>query len=312
MEIRQFIEEEDLEILEEYLRDRYLESGNTVSWLPERLHDILYRVAALESDDGGKRSRGYIYLWEEDGDIVACILPDGENIYTSIRNGYEYLFPSMVDFSEKNCLPLFNKAEDGSIKFWIAVSNSLGYAVKELGRLGYRKFDQEEHQLFIYPMEQDVTVEVPEGYRFMYGEEYPDEVNKWNALRLGFHDDLEGTGYVTGMDSYNDRKRSSMYPDSFECIVIKEDPDESNDVCAYSFVYVDKKTGTALIEPVSTREKYRRKGLGTAMMNGAVRRLKEMGIRKCYVGAYGWRTAFYGSVGFEEEDAIGFWYRTLN
>ncbi|MBR2671336.1 MAG: hypothetical protein IKE27_03975, partial [Oscillospiraceae bacterium] len=100
MEIRRFVEEKDLGRLEEYLRDRYLESGNTVSWLPERLHDILYRVAALEADDGGKRSRDYIYLWEEDGDIVACILPDGENIYTSIRNGYEYLFPSMVDFSE--------------------------------------------------------------------------------------------------------------------------------------------------------------------------------------------------------------------
>ena len=102
-----------------------------------------------------------------------------------------------------------------------------------------------------------------------------------------------------------------MYPDSFECIVIDKNTQEENDVCAYCFVYVDKETKTALIEPVSTREKYRHKGIGKAMMHGVLLRCKEMGIEKCYVNSFGWRRKFYNAAGFSTEDTIGFWYKTI-
>ena len=62
----------DFALLEAYLRDRYLESHATDSWLPERLHDILYRVGAQEMDDGRTRSADRIYLWEENGAIQRC------------------------------------------------------------------------------------------------------------------------------------------------------------------------------------------------------------------------------------------------
>ena len=72
------------------------------------------------------------------------------------------------------------------------------------------------------------------------------------------------------MGAYNSRKKSSMYQDSFECMVIDENAIEKNDVCSYCFVYVDKKSKTAFVEPVSTRERYRHKGIGTAMMHGVM------------------------------------------
>ena len=70
-------------------------------------------------------------------------------------------------------------------------------------------------------------------------------------------------------------------------------------------------TKTALIEPVSTREKYQRKGLGTAMMHGAILRCKEMGIEKCYVNSFGWRKKFYNAASFTTEDSTGFWYKVI-
>ena len=102
-----------------------------------------------------------------------------------------------------------------------------------------------------------------------------------------------------------------MYKDSFECLVVDENSEDRNDVCAYCFVYVDKPSKTALIEPVSTREKYRRKGIGTALMHGVMLRCKEMGIEKCYVNSFGWRKKFYNAAGFITEETIGFWYKTL-
>ena len=113
------------------------------------------------------------------------------------------------------------------------------------------------------------------------------------------------------MNPYISRKNSSMYPDSFECIVVDENSHERNDVCSYSFVYVDRQTKTALTEPVSTREKYQRKGMGKAMMHGVMLRCKEIGIEKCYVNSFGWRRKFYNAAGFSTEDSTGFWYKII-
>ena len=109
------------------------------------------------------------------------------------------------------------------------------------------------------------------------------------------------------MRPYNARKLSAMYADSFECIVT----DERGDICAYCFVYVDRQTKTALIEPVSTRAQYRHRGLGTALMHGSMQRCRELGIEACYVISFGERTAFYAAAGFAAEGSTGFWYKTL-
>ncbi len=312
MHIRHFQIDADLGRLEAYLRERYDEGHTAVSWLPERLHDLLYRISAQETGEGRERSMDHIYLWEEESEIIACILPDGENIYVSVKSGFENVFPSLVAFSEKNCLPLFPAAEDGGVKFWFAVSDSLLQAQKTLADLGYRKYPEEEHMNCIYPLKKEVSPELPEGFRFLYGEDYPHEANKWSALCMGFHPDRDNPGYTADMGPYIGRKRSSLYPDSFECIVTDENAAEKNNVCAYCFVYIDRQTKTALIEPVSTREKYRHKGFGTAILHGTVQRCKSLGMEKCYVDSFGWRKDFYTAAGFATEDSIGFWYKTLH
>jgi GNAT superfamily N-acetyltransferase len=176
---------------------------------------------------------------------------------------------------------------------------------------GYTRYAENDYDNYVYPQEISVSVDLPAGFDLLYGEAYANEENKWNALHLGFHPDHEDTDYKNSMNPYISRKNSSLYPDSFECIVIDEKTRENNDVCAYCFVYVDKLTKTALIEPVSTREKYQRKGIGTAMMHGAILRCKEMGIEKCYVNSFGWRRKFYNAAGFMTEDTIGFWHKII-
>ena len=50
MQIRKFQLDRDLQKLEEFLRNQYLENKNMTSWLPERLHDRIYRMSAQEAD----------------------------------------------------------------------------------------------------------------------------------------------------------------------------------------------------------------------------------------------------------------------
>ena len=311
MDIRKFQLDRDLQKLETYLRNQYAANKNMTSWLPERLHDLLYRMDTQYANAGKEKSSDYIFLWEDEGEIVACILPDGDNIYISIKNGFEYLYRSILDYSEKNCLPLFRKADDGSIKFWVVANDSLTYMQEALLDSGYTRYAQEDYDNYVYPLEIRVSIDLPEGFKLLYGEDYDDEENKWSACNLGFHPDLEAPDYRNGMSAYISRKNSSMYRDSFECIVVDENSDERNNVCSYCFVYVDVQSKTAYIEPVSTREKYRHKGIGTAMMHGVMLRCKEKGIEKCYVNSYDWRRKFYNAAGFITEDSIGFWHKTI-
>lgn len=311
MEIIKFCME-DLLSLENYLRDQYFRNKNTVSWLPERLHDMCFRISAQESDQRIERSVDYMFLWKEGERIAACILPDGENIYFSIEEGYEYLFNEMLDYSEKHCIPLFHTSPDGSVKFWTAVSSRSEYMQDILQAAGYSCYPDESYDNVIYPQNEAVTVDLPEGFKAVYGEEYDNEVNKWDALHLGFHPDDEGLPHQNSMNPYDMRKKSSLYTDSFECLVIDENEEEDNNVCAYCFVYIDRLSKTALIEPLSTREKYRHKGFGTAILHMAVLRCQERGIEKCYVESFGQsRRRFYNSAGFDTEDSTKFWYKTI-
>lgn len=184
--IRTFQPAEDLARLEAFLRDRFQEQQLAVSWLPERLHDLIYRVGAQEADEGRAISSDYIYLWEENGALLA------------------------------------------------------------------------------------------------------------------------------GMNPYQERKKSSLYSDSFECIVVDQHTAEKNNVCGDCFVYVDRQTKTALIEPLSVREAYRRMGLGTALLQGVILRCRQQRIEKCYVDSFGWRKDFYAAAGFSIEGSIGFWYKTMD
>ena len=311
MKIKRFNLETDLKKLENYLRNQYLENKNMTSWLPERLHDLIYRMDTQYTDEGNPKSSDYIFIWEDNEEIVGCILPDGDAIYISIKKGYEDLYKSIVKYAEENCKPLFKKEEDGSIDFLVIANDSLSYKKDFLEQNGYIRQKEEDYDNFVYPQQIDVSIDLPKGYKLVYGDEYTNEENKWSACNLGFHPDLEDPNYINDMGAYNSRKKSSMYKDSFECLVIDKNAEEQNDVCSYCFVYVDKDSKTAFVEPVSTREKYRHKGIGTAMMHGVMLKCKQLGVEKCYVNSYDWRRKFYNASGFTTEDTIGFYHKKI-
>lgn len=311
MQIKKFNLETDLEKLENYLRNQYLENKNMTSWLPERLHDLIYRMDTQYLDEGKLKSSDYIFYWENDNEIVGCILPDGDAIYISIKKGYENLYQTIIEYAEEKCKPLFQKTQDGTIDFLVIANDSQKYRRDILKQYSYIRQEEEDYDNYVYPNQAEVSIDLPKGYKMVYGDQYDNELNKWSACNLGFHPDLEEPNYKNNMSAYNSRKKSSMYKDSFECLIIDENSTEKNDVCSYCFVYVDKKSKTALVEPVSTREKYRNKGIGKAMMHGVILKCKELEIEKCYVNSYDWRRKFYNASGFTTEDSIGFWHKKI-
>lgn len=311
MDIKRFNLNNDLNRLESFLRYQYSENRNMTSWLPERLHDLIFRMDTQYTCCGGLRSSDFIYIWQENDEIAGCILPDGDAVYMSIRNGYEELFGSMVSYAEEHLRPLFNKEDDGSLDFLVIANDSLKSRREYLENNGYIRQEDEDYDNYVCPQKVNVTLELPDGFKLMYGDEYTDEVNKWSACHMGFHPELENTGFRNDLSAYNSRKASPLYKDSFECVVIDKNSTDINDVCSYCFVYVDIKSKTALIEPVSTREPYRHRGFGKAMMHAVMLKCKEAGVEKCYVNSYAWRRKFYNAAGFITEDTIGYYHKII-
>ncbi len=136
---------------------------------------------------------------------------------------------------------------------------------------------------YVSPQEYDVSIAMPEGFKLLYGEDCDDEIKKYYAFCLGDQTHLEGHNYQFRMDLYYLRKQSSLYPDSFECMVADLNSTDKNDIASYCFVYVDKRTKTALIESASIRERYRKEAIVRAMMQGVIKRCKEQGIERCYI-----------------------------
>ena len=312
MKVKKYNKENDYDRVIKFLRDNYKENKNMASWLPQRFDDLIYRIDVLYHDERGKkRNSDYTYLFEDDSNnIVGLVVPDGDSFNTCIKNGYEDIFSSMLDLGEKELKPLFDKEEDGTINFLVVSHDSLKNQQDELLKRGYIRDEAGDYDNVQHPLETNYIIDLPKGYKQVYGEGI-NEGMKYTACHYGFHpsddnDDLT-TAPREGSLSYQGRKNSQFYKDSFESMIMTDD----GDICSYCFCYVDKETSTAFVEPVSTREKYRHKGFAKQMLYGVINRLKQMGIENAYINSYDWRVKVYNSAGFETEDTIGFWHKKI-
>ena len=311
MIIKKYDKERDYERINRFLVNEYNQNKNMVCWLPQRFDDLIFRIDTLYHDErGGERSADYIYIFEDNGEIVGVILPDGDSFNSCIKEGYENVFSEMLDLAEEALLPLFEKDENGDVNFLVVSHDSLEYQRDVFNRRGYVRVEAGDYENVCLVQETNYSIDLPEGFKQVYGFDYPD-IAKMRTCEYGFHSDLDDGDlyreYPEGPNSYHTRKLSRYFPDSFESLIITDD----GDFCAYSFCYVDMETKTAFVEPVCTREKYRGKGLCKAMMHGIINKCKELGIERAYVNSYDWRKKVYNSSGFNTEDSIGFWYKKI-
>lgn len=311
MEIKKFDKRRDYEKVIEFITNQYKENKNMICWLPQRFDDLIFRIDTLyKVERGGEASSDYIYIFYDKENIVGIIVPDGDSFNSCIKTGYEQIFSEMLDLAEYQLLPLFKRSENGEIDFLVISHDSLKYQSEELLNRGYTKDIAEDYDNAQYPMETDYSISLPDGFKQVYGYEFDDN-SKAKACHYGFHpQDDDGVllgSFREGALSYQTRKQSRYYEDSFESLIITDD----NDICSYCFCYVDRETSTAFIEPVCTREKYRGKGLAKQMLYGVINKLKEMNIEKAYINSYDWRKKVYNSAGFETEDSIGFWHKKI-
>lgn len=298
MEIVKYKKGIDFDKIKMFLMQEYQKNQNLNCWLPERFEDVVFRIDVwLEKENGKIPSQNYLHYWEENGNVVAVLLPDGEAMYPYASKGYEYLFDDMVKFLEEKIAPDFENPDDILIITHDSISNQNNF----LSNNSYILQNEHDFDNFVNPQLGSYNVELPDGFYIAYGEEILDDTAKSTVCHLGFHPDAEEIDYIPNLESYNSRKKSNYFKDSFEVIIRSTD-----ELCSYAFCYVNLELKTAFIEPVSTRNKYQKIGLGKAMMHTIINRCKDLGITSCYVNSYDWRVNFYNKSGFETIDVLNY------
>ena len=281
----------------EFLRNEYLNNRDEKSWLAQRWEDMEFRVDVLNTIERHKLSwHRNIRLWLDDGNIVAILNSEGgPECWMHIHKGYELLFEEMLQIAEKNI------AEKGKTLVVYALHSQV-YKENMLLNYDYIKNDNKEEIGFFKRARcnKKYPVFVPKGFKLIVGTEKLNHIEILNACGYGFHPDEEGKYNDNELSaSWKSRENAPMFDYKYEVIAIAP----NGETASYSYVWVDTVTKTGYIEPVSTRLKYRRLGLGKAIQQETLNLMNKMGVEYCYVNPYGeTRNKFYTSAGYRTFD----------
>ena len=297
---RNYQKEQDYDKVLSFLRKEYKEDPHFPGWKAQRFEDMEYRLNTMYICMGGAPWHQCVHLWEEDGAMVGLCVGErkGENFFY-VKKMYEFLYPQMVEWTKTNmCVDENGKREH---TFWIC--DAQRELIDILQSQQFERADCDVH-LMEHTMEDLPEPALPEGFKLVYGTEIKDIVLKTNVSHWGFNPDQEGIQNTACTEANKNRAKAPMFDEQFEVMV--QAPD--GELCSYACLWVDSDTKSAFVEPVSTREKYRKCGLGKAMLLAALRRCKENGVTRAYVEPFDvWRETFYASAGFKTYGKMGIW-----
>lgn len=290
-----------------FLQEQYLVNKNEDSWLAQRWEDMEYRVGVMVIDRGGEDWHDGIYLWEDNNKLVAIMNSEGKKeAFMHVAKGYEYLFPEMLNIAEQT-YPFVKYKDDKEKRLSVFAVESNKYKTEELTKRGYVR--EEEHSYFKKVECNKVNkIELPQGFEVINGC-LEDNSMAYDACHWGFHPETEGEISIVIPHNWKTREMSPMFDYKYQIMIRNK---ENNDICSYLYVWVDKETKTAYVEPMSTREKYRKKGFGKAMLLYAQNLLFEDDIKYCFVNPFAeYRDKVYSSAGFDTFDEEYIWTKTF-
>jgi GNAT superfamily N-acetyltransferase len=290
----------------EFLREILLTENKRTCWLPQKWEYTEYFVNHLSIERGGEDWHKYIRIWEEDEQIVAvCHNESDKTVFTEIRNGYEFLYPEMLDWAEENILKYKSQNNDNTIS--VNSLESLKYQQLELEKRGYKKADEACYQNMQITVGNEYNPSLPEGYVFVDGTQIADPAERQYAIHIGFHPD-DRAKPIKAPESFLKMETAPLF--RLDLNVMTQYMDGT--ITSACEIWVDPKTNTALFEPVATHPDHQRKGLGRQMLIEGLRRLKNIGIRTVYVESFNKdRQSFYNSAGFITYDADWSWSKKL-
>ena len=240
---------------------------------------------------------------EDDGQIVGFIhFEDNPAFnYLQIRPGHERATDSLLDWAHSNLGG--EPVAFGRRVLGLYVSNYDSYLEQRVAERGYEPQPDivEEHARYVIDKPIEVA-QLPDGFRLQSLSDDNDFERINRVLWRGFdhpgpppEDEIEG------------RKRAQQAPNfRKDLTIVAVAP--NGDYAAFAGMWTVPDNDVAYLEPVATDPTYRRKGLGTAIVQESLRRVSDEVIRIVWVGS---GLVFYQDMGFSIQNRSRLWIKSL-
>lgn len=307
---RAYQTKEDYWRMREFLRQVFLLNNRLqTSWHVARLDYARWHTCL---NCAQVRLEDVAFLWEEGGQIISILMPDGGLgeahllVHPILRT--PQLEEDMLAVAQER---LATVGPDGSRKLcvWAPEQDRLRQGL--LSARGYYKGDWPETQWRRCLEAPIPTAPAPSGYTIRSLEDGLELLERCYASGLAFHDGDTATAVENRNDPtwYRSIQTAPLYRRDLDMVAIAPD----GAVAAFCTIWFDDATRSAYLEPVGTVPAHQRRGLARALMVEGLQRLQRMGATTAFVNGYGpAANALYRSVMGPEHDLYEPWVKNVS
>lgn len=257
---------------------------------------MMMSLSAEWADSQGLEKVG---IWEEENKIIGIVTFDcklGES-WLLTKKGYDEYKQEMLIFAKEN----FTK--DGNFRVLILDGD---LTMQNIAFQNGFFPTQEREWDAIHLMEPEkLQYALPNGFKITCFNENFDLYKYGQSLWKGFNHEMkeEGPFYLYWEKHSEKYKMEWNRPNiDMNLKIFVEAP--NGDFVSHCGMWYDKKSQSALVEPVATEPAYRKMGLGKAVVLEGIKRCKELGAKRTFVGS---SQQFYYSIGFRPYATSTWW-----
>lgn len=303
---REYRDEADYERIRHLLIESYTLTDRQFNWQLDRLETMRFAGHAQEELSGARLWPREIRLWEaEGGKLVGAVLNEGPgDFYLQVHPHYRHIEDEMLGWLEGDArLGLPAEAAAGVVRVYAGAGDAVRAAL--LVRRGYSDLGAVEAF-----RTRSLSVPLP----------IAPLANGYTIRTVRLDDDTEMARLADTMSRTFDRTRwaaetarltarAATYRQNLDLVVEAAD----GTLAAFCTVWYDCVNRVGVFEPVGVHPNHRRRGLASAMMVEAMRRVKAVGGKKVHVntGANMDANALYAALGFTDVDLVCQWRKDV-
>jgi len=239
-----------------------------------------------------------IGIWEEDEQIVGLATFDCQlgNAFCLTLPQYNFLKEEILLYSKDNL------SKEG--KFGVIIADTDLKFQDIAAGLGFCATEEKENDAIFYLDKTSTEYYLPEGFHITTMKETFDPYQYLRVLWKGFNHELKGEGEFQFTKEKECLCKEEMIRPNVDLNLKVAVVAPDGNFVAYCGMWYEPEVGYAVIEPVATDPKYRRMGLGKAVVLEGIKRVGQLGAKTALVGS---SQQFYYSIGLRPFRTATIW-----
>jgi predicted N-acetyltransferase YhbS len=278
----------------DFLCSLYRADSKRPYWLPGRWEYATYLCSPLFKERGFPGWDRFIRIIRDNGSIVGLVNSENpdHNAFVHTHPDHRHLEEELIAWAEQTF-------ETDTISVWAL--NGDDYRARLLKTRGYVKEDKPDYLNWVHLERFEPVVSFPKGYTIASFDEGFDLSSRIECSAKAFG------SQPFSKEVYFAMQKAPNYDPALDLVVKNR-----GTIVSLCTIWKDLRNELGYFEPVATHPEHQRRGLGRAVLNEGMRRLKERNVKTAYVGSAGdWRRSFYRAVGFAESVLCNPWAKRL-